>query len=78
MAFIAYPEFNLVSPFHRQESFVQRLGLPVGAKQMILNIIKVGQTYLESLYQYLSNTVRQEPVIHMDEAPLKVVDSPKS
>ncbi|WP_417063985.1 IS66 family transposase, partial [Limosilactobacillus reuteri] len=24
------------------------------------------------LYQYLSNTVRQEPVIHMDETPFKV------
>nr|WP_318635524.1 hypothetical protein [Limosilactobacillus reuteri] len=26
------------------------------------------------MYQYLSNTVRQEPVIHMDETPFKVVD----
>ncbi|HJF17308.1 MAG TPA: IS66 family transposase, partial [Globicatella sulfidifaciens] len=45
---------------------------------MASNIIKVSQTYLEPLYQYLSNTVRQEPVIHMDETPFKVVDSPKS
>lgn len=78
MAFIAYLKFNLALPFHRQESFVQGLGLPVSAKQMASNIIKVSQTYLEPLYQYLSNTVRQEPVIYMDETPFKVVDSPKS
>ena len=78
MAFIAYLKFNLALPFHRQESFVQGLGLPVSAKQMASNIIKVSQTYLELLYQYLSNTVRQEPVIHMDETAFKVVDSPKS
>ncbi len=78
MAFIAYLKFNLALSFYRQESFVQGLGLPVSAKQMASNIIKVSQTYLEPLYQYLSNTVRQEPVIHMDETPFKVVDSPKS
>ncbi len=80
MAFIAYLKFNLALPFYRQESFVQGLGLPeVAPKQMASNIIKVSQTYfLEPLYQYLSNTVRQEPVIHMDETPFKVVDSPKS
>ena len=78
LAFIAYLKFSLALPFHRQEKFVQGLGLPVNAKQMASNIIKVSQTYLEPLYQYLSNTIRQEPVIHMDETPFKVVDSPKA
>ncbi|WP_283581310.1 IS66 family transposase, partial [Limosilactobacillus reuteri] len=41
MAFIAYLKFNLALPFHQQESFVQGLGLPVSAKQMASNIIKV-------------------------------------
>ncbi|MDC6077368.1 transposase [Limosilactobacillus reuteri] len=46
MAFIAYLKFNLALPFHRQKGFIQGLGLPVSAKQMASNIIKVSRAVL--------------------------------
>lgn len=78
LATIANLKFNLALPFYRQEKLVQAIGLPTNAKQMALNIIKISQTYLEPLYNYLSNLMKQESVIHMDETPFKVIDNSKT
>ncbi|WLR79637.1 IS66 family transposase [Limosilactobacillus reuteri] len=41
---------------------------------MAANVIKVSQTYLEPLYDYLQGLVKKELVIHMDETLFKVID----
>ncbi|MBB1080302.1 IS66 family transposase [Limosilactobacillus sp. STM2_1] len=74
LAKVAEYKFNLALPFHRQIKLWQALGLPVKGRQLATNIIKVSQTYLEPLYQHLLNLTKQEPVVHMDETPFKVID----
>ena len=69
-------KFNLALPFHRQIKFWQAVGLRVDARLLATNIIKVSQTYLEPLYDYLQELIRKESVIHMDETPFKVIDEP--
>nr|WP_323075259.1 IS66 family transposase [Limosilactobacillus reuteri] len=74
LAKVAKLKFNLALPFHRQIKLWQAIGLQVDARLLAANIIKVSQTYLEPLYDYLQGLVKTEPVIHMDETPFKVID----
>ena len=76
LAKVAELKFNLALPFHRQIKFWQAVGLRVDARLLATNIIKVSQTYLEPLYDYLQELIRKESVIHMDETPFKVIDEP--
>lgn len=75
LASVANFKFNLALPFYRQTSLWQAIGLPITAREMAHNIIKVSQTYLEPLHQLLEKLTQAESVIHMDETPFKVVDS---
>lgn len=74
LAKVAELKFNLALPFHRQIKLWQAIGLQVNARLLAANIIKVSQTYLEPLYDYLQGLVKKEPIIHMDETPFKVID----
>ncbi|WP_263850277.1 IS66 family transposase, partial [Limosilactobacillus reuteri] len=68
--------FNLAFPFHLQIKFWKAAGLRVDARLLATNIIKVSQTYLEPLYDYLQELIRKESVIHMYETPFQVIDQP--
>nr|WP_288135237.1 transposase [Limosilactobacillus sp.] len=65
LAKVAELKFNLALPFHRQIKLWQAIGLQVDARLLAANIIKVSQTYLEPLYDYLQGLVKKEPVIHI-------------
>ncbi|QDR72597.1 IS66 family transposase [Limosilactobacillus reuteri] len=76
LAKVAELKFNLALPFHRQIKLCQAVGLQVNTRLLATNIIKVSQTYLELLYDYLQELIKKEAVIHMDETPFKVIDEP--
>ena len=65
LAKVAELKFNLALPFHRQIKLWQAIGLQVDVRLLARNIIKVGQTYLEPLYNYLQG---------LDKTPFKVID----
>ena len=58
LAKVAELKFNLALPFHRQIKLWQAIGLQVDARLLAANIIKVSQTYLEPLYDYLQGLVK--------------------
>ena len=71
-------KFELALPFHRQVKLWQAIGLPISGRQLATDVIKVSQTYLEPLYQRLTELMHDEAVIQMDETPFKVIDDAKS
>ena len=70
-------KFELALPFHRQVKLWQAIGLPISGRQLATDTIK-SQTYLEPLYQRLTELMQNEAVIQMDETPFKVIDNVKS
>lgn len=78
LAQAAEHKFELALPFHRQVKLWQAIGLPISSRQLATDVIKVSQTYLEPLYQRLTELMQNEAVIQMDETPFKVIDNVKS
>lgn len=71
LAQAAEHKFELALPFHRQVKLWQAIGLPISSRQLATDVIKVSQTYLEPLYQRLTELMQNEAVIQMDEPRLK-------
>lgn len=76
LAEVANYKFNLAVPIHRQKKIWERLGLPVNKSSLVRSVISVSETYLEPLVNLMTKEIRKEPVVHMDETPIKVLDEP--
>ena len=68
--------YLLAVPIHRQKKIWERLGLPVNKSSLVRSVISVSETYLEPLVKLMTKEIPKEPVVHMDETPIKVLDEP--
>ncbi|MGZ7862633.1 IS66 family transposase [Ligilactobacillus salivarius] len=65
-------KFGLATPLNRQVQYFKSLGLPVTAKQLAHAVIKASEQ-VEFIHERLTKTLLDNPVIHMDEIPFKVL-----
>lgn len=65
-------KFGLATPLNRQVQYFKSLGLPVTAKQLAHAVIKPSEQ-VEFIHERLTKTLLDNPVIHMDETPFKVL-----
>lgn len=65
-------------PFYRQEQDVNRQGLYLTRQTMSNWGIETSEQYLESIYNRMVKDLKHSGHIHMDETPLRVLESSKS
>jgi transposase len=77
LAQVITSKYQYALPLHRQEAMFQQYGIGLSRKTMADWMIQCS-TLLQPIYQALKATQLQQPVIHADETPLKVIHEDKS
>jgi transposase len=77
LAQVITSKYQYALPLHRQEVMFQQYGIGLSRKTMADWMIQCS-TLLQPIYQALKATQLQQPVIHADETPLKVIHEDKS
>lgn len=78
IAHVIYQKLEQKVPTYRQESFWQNLGLSVTRKELSNWLILSNDYYFEALSDLLLDHLRQEPILHADEPPYTVLESPQA
>ena len=69
---IILDKYELALPLHRQCLKFNSIGLPLNTKQISRAVIELSKK-LEDVYDYLTQKLLVNPVIHMDETPFRVL-----
>ncbi|ABR46358.1 transposase IS66 [Alkaliphilus metalliredigens QYMF] len=74
LAFIMENKYNQALPLYRQEASFVNYGIDLSRQNMASWIIQGAEKWLSPLYDRMHTHLKQSPVIHADESPLKVLD----
>ncbi|QQA37325.1 IS66 family transposase [Tuanshanicoccus lijuaniae] len=75
IAHTIHQKYTLKVPNYRQEEDWQNMDLPITRKEITNWQILVCQYYLSFLYTLLMDLLVQQPILHADETPFRVLDS---
>lgn len=74
LAFIMENKYNQALPLYRQEASFANYGLDLSRQNMANWIVQGAEKWLTPLYNRMHMHLKEAPVIHADESPLKVLD----
>ncbi|WP_242661315.1 IS66 family transposase [Alkaliphilus metalliredigens] len=74
LAFIMENKYNQALPLYRQEASFVNYGIDLSRQNMASWIVQGAEKWLSPLYDRMHTHLKQSPVIHADESPLKVLD----
>ncbi len=75
LAFVATQKYCDALPLYRQSEMFKRIGIEISRTNLANWMVKAGEL-LQPLIDHMLEHLQQQPVLHMDETTLQVLDEP--